>query len=190
MSEINQNAGDNSNQIGSINKARNIYIGCTLHQGDLDDSTLRRIGVLIFLISVFLFSLFMGGVNLFPFINIGFISFPFADTGNLIKCCWGGSFEKKINSYTQEELQRKKRKNNARSNKEDIKNLNKKVYVYWLCLEIIDRLGGVNFQGHRRIFETIDLLEQKTVETLEKLRRKYKKNFNFYKTKVIPNNYV
>ena len=179
MSEINQNAGDNSNQIGSINKARDIYIGCTLRQGDLDDSTWRRLEVLIFLISVFLFSLFMGGVNLFPFINIGFI-----------KCYWGGSFEKKINSYTQEELQRKKRKNNARSNKEDIKNLNKKVYVYWLCLEIIDRLGGGNFEGHRRIFETIDLLEQKTVETLEKLPRKYKKNFNSYKNKVIPNNYV
>ncbi|NEP89183.1 MAG: hypothetical protein F6K18_21430 [Okeania sp. SIO2C2] len=190
MSEINQNAGDNSNQIGSINKARDIYIGCILRQGNLDDSTWRRLGVLFFLISVFLFSLFMGGVNLIPFINIGFLSFPFADTGNLIKCCWGGSFENKINHYAQGELQRKKRKNNDRSNKEDLKNLNNKVYVYWLCLEIIDRLGGGDFEGHRRIFETIDLLEQKTVETLEKLPRKYKKIFNFYKTKLIPNNYV
>lgn len=182
MSEINQNAGDNSNQIGSINKARDIYIDCILHQGDLDDSTLRRLGVLFFLISVFLFSSFMGGINLIPFINIGFISFPFAETRNLIKCFWGGSFEKKINHYAQGKLQRKKIKKNAGRNKENIKNLDREAYLYWLCIEIINKLGFGDFEGHRRIFETIDFLEQKKVETLEKLPRKSKIFFDFDQT--------
>ncbi|NES06018.1 MAG: hypothetical protein F6K22_26380 [Okeania sp. SIO2F4] len=198
MSEINQNAGDNSNQIGNIHQAKNIYMGCTfnpLNKGDLDDSILRRLGVSIFLVSVFLFWGLMAIVNCIPVINsvinyFIFISFPFAELSNLIKCCLGGNFENKINHYAQQKLQSKKRKNNDSRNKEYIKNLNNKVYVYWLCLEIIDRLGGGNFEGHRRIFENIEFLEQKILETLEKLPRKCKKILNFHQIKIRPNNHV
>ncbi|MBE9200955.1 MULTISPECIES: hypothetical protein [unclassified Nodularia (in: cyanobacteria)] len=151
-----QGNGNNNNILGDNNTVNNNYYYPYLLNRDLKPLTLfgklvSYFQVIFFLLGTLIFWLLFGFFTDY--------SFPYAQTIELLLCCFTGKIAAKVNNF-QQQVQKNEFASQL-DNHEQVKKLNKLESQIWLYEKIIARLSTNGNGSHERVAKTLEVLEQK-----------------------------